>query len=549
MERRVRRRIAVFVAVLPVAVLLFALVYMVGMDHLEGRPRTFGQAVVWASETLTSTGYGGDSRWSHPLMIAYVALVQFVGITLLFVSFPLYVIPYIEERFEGRLPRTVPRKLRDYVLVYRWGPEVEGLHAALVRADVPCVVFEEDESTARRLADRGLTVVFGDVEDDDVPDEVVRRARAMVLNGSDADNGAFVWSARNAGFDGDIHAFMAEPRHRGPMLRAGATSVYTPQHVLAAALAAAASERISPRISGVRRLGGGLEVQELRIDAQSPLAGRSLSDARIRERTGATVIALWREGRFDPCPRPDARLSPGTIILVLGTPDAIERLSETARPLRRTGPIFVLGHGEVGRKVVELLADADESVCVVDRRPDAGADVVADALDADALERAGIADARAVVLCLESDATTAFAAAMVRDLAPDAAIVARVDRPANVVRVHRAGADFAVSIGQVAGEILVQHLLGDQAAAHEQRVRIVERPGRPLAGRTPAELRLRETCRTNLVAIRRAGRVVTDVDPNAPIEPDDVLVLAATSEGLRAFDARYGSDAGSGRPA
>ncbi len=544
MERRIRRRIAVFVALLPVAVLLFALFYMLGMAHLEGRERTFGQAVVWATETLTSTGYGGDSRWSHPVMIAYVAVVQFVGITLLFVSFPLYVIPYIEERFEGRLPRTVPRKLRDYVLVYRWGPAVEGLYTALERAGVACVVFEEDEHVARRLVERGRTVVAGSVEDDDVPPEVLVRARAMVLNGSDADNGAFVWSARNAGFSGDIHAFMAEPRHRGPMLRAGATSVYTPQHVLAAALAAAASERIAPRISGVRRLGGGLEVQELRIDSDSPLAGQTLAGADVRRNTGATVIALWREGRFDPCPQPDVRLVPGTILLVLGTPESIARLAETARPLRRSGPIFVLGYGEVGRKVVELLRDADETVCVVDRRADAGADVVADALDADALEAARIGTARAVVLCLGSDATTAFAASLVRDLAADAALVARVHRPGNVVRVHRAGADFALSIGQVAGEILVKHLLGDEAVVHEQRVRIVERPGTPLAGRTPARLRLRETCATNLVAIRRGDAVLTDVDPNAPIAPDDVLVLAATSEGLRRFDERYGTQGG-----
>ncbi len=541
MERRVRRRIAVFVALLPVAVLLFATFYMLGMAHLEGRERTFGQAVVWATETLTSTGYGGDSRWSHPVMIAYVALVQFVGITLLFVSFPLYVIPYIEERFEGRLPRTLPRKVKGYVLLYRWGPEVEGLYGALRQAGKPCVVFEEDDHTARRLVDRGHTVVFGAVEDDDVSADVLRRAEAMVLNGSDADNGAFVWAARQAGFDGPIHAFMADPRHRGPMLRAGATSVYTPQHVLAAALAAAASERIAPRISGVRRLGGGLEVQELRVDAQSPLAGKTLEGAGIRQATGATVVALWREGRFDPCPDPQAALVPGTILLVLGTEAAIGRLAELVRPLRRAGPIFVLGSGSVGAKVVEFLTDAGETVHVVDCDPAAKPSVLADALDAGALSEAGIAKARAVVLCLGSDATTAFAAAVVRDTAEDAAIVARVRRPGTVVRVHRAGADFALSIGQVAGEILVQHLLGEAAAAHEQRVRIVERPARAAAGKTPAELRLRETTACNLIAIRRGGALVTDLNPHTRLEPDDVLVLAATTAGLARFDERFGT--------
>ena len=47
-------------------------IYMLGMDYLEGTPRTFLQGIQWASETITTTGYGADNRWNHPVMALFV---------------------------------------------------------------------------------------------------------------------------------------------------------------------------------------------------------------------------------------------------------------------------------------------------------------------------------------------------------------------------------------------------------------------------------------------------------------------------------------------
>ena len=154
-------------AALPGVLVVLALLYMLGMEHLEGHPRSFATAFAWAAETLTSTGYGGDNHWDHPVMIGFVVICQFMGMSLAFLVFPLLVMPYFEQRFEGRLPRGVP-ELRDYVLVYRWSPAVDSLLGELDRAKVPVVVYEEDEALARRLRDRGRVVIYGVLEDDDL---------------------------------------------------------------------------------------------------------------------------------------------------------------------------------------------------------------------------------------------------------------------------------------------------------------------------------------------------------------------------------------------
>ncbi|ACV36079.1 ion channel [Accumulibacter sp.] len=57
---------------MPTAVVLFGTVFMVASEYLEGKPMGFWSSLEWASETLTTTGYGAYAPWSHPLMIVFV---------------------------------------------------------------------------------------------------------------------------------------------------------------------------------------------------------------------------------------------------------------------------------------------------------------------------------------------------------------------------------------------------------------------------------------------------------------------------------------------
>ena len=50
-------------------------------------------------------------------------------------------------------------------------------------------------------------------------------------------------------------ALIDNPNRRGPMQLAGATAAFTPNHVLAAAIAVRASAKIGPRITGIQPLG------------------------------------------------------------------------------------------------------------------------------------------------------------------------------------------------------------------------------------------------------------------------------------------------------
>jgi voltage-gated potassium channel len=74
-------------------------------------------------------------------------------------------------------------------------------------------------------------------------------------------------------------------------------------------------------------------LSEMPIVDGSPLAGKSLLDAAIRERTGALVLALREpDGQFVTRPTADAVIRPGHVLIVIGTPDELLDLAAASQP-------------------------------------------------------------------------------------------------------------------------------------------------------------------------------------------------------------------------
>lgn len=532
-------------ASLPVVLVVVALVYQMGMTYLEGEPREFGESLEWASETLTTTGYGADARWKHPFMVGFVVVMQFFGLFLVFLAFPIYVLPFFEERFEARLPRNLAGH-HDFVLVYKYGPSVSSVIEELQRAKKAVVVLEDDEHVARRTLERGIPVVYGNLEEDDEVLKGVARADAIIANGEDHDNAALILVARQSEFRGKVYAFAEEPLHRQPLMLAGADNVFTPRHVLAAALAAKASLRISPRVAGWRQLGDHVGLEELRIHRKSPLAGLTLAEADLTARAGVTIIGKWVGGEFHAKLTPQTRLEVGSIIVAIGPHDNLERLEELATPLPGSGPFVVAGFGAVGKKVVELLHDAGEETRVIDVRDQEGVDVVGNAFERHVLEEAQVLGARGVILTLGSDSATLFAATVVRDFAPEVPLIARVDRVQNVTRMHRAGTDLALSIGNVAGQILAHQLLGESYVSLEEHVRVVRVAATGLRDRHPHRAQVRERTGCSVVAAARGDDVWVDFPPEFRVRDTDVLYICGSSDALDRYFKTYPGARGEG---
>ncbi len=371
---RSRTRILLLLGSIQVFMVGCAVIYMFGMGNLEGKPRSFLESLAWAAETLTTTGYGKDAGWAHPGMVLFVIFIQFVGVFLVFLIVPVYLIPMLEERFEMKLPKTVG-KLKNHVIVYRYGPAVATLVSELEQAQIKTVIVEQEENTARKVQERKWRVVYGDLESGVLGNANLLQAKALIANGTDDGNAALTLAARQMGFQADILAMIEDPLHRNPMMLAGATACYTPKHILGAALAVRASSRLSPRIAGMQQVGRVLQMGEIRVDPGSALAGKTLTEAGVGRKTGATIIAQWVEGFLQVSPKADTVLQPKGILVAVGTKNSIEKLAKQAggrKPLPRRGPFLVHGRGEVAEKVAELLTAVGEDVRTMGGGKEAG---------------------------------------------------------------------------------------------------------------------------------------------------------------------------------
>ncbi|MGZ8427435.1 MAG: potassium channel family protein [Candidatus Binatia bacterium] len=517
--------------------LVMSLLYMLGMYFLENKPRGFWQALQWAAGTASTTGYGGDISWQHPLMVVYVVIAQFIGVILLFLIFPIYLIPFLEERFETKLPKE-SANAKNHVVIFDYGPAVATLITELRQTNIPTVIIDEDEADARHLLEQGHQVIYGNLDEGVLEKANLRAARALIVNSTDDRNAATILAARQLGFSGEILALVEDPYHRQPIILAGASSAYTPRHVLGAALAARASQKVSPTVAGIQHLGHKLQVAEARITRDSPLAGKTLAEAALGQHAGVTVIGQWVGGKLIAPPTPAMRLEAGGILVLVGNDDSIRnfmKLCAGARRLRRHGPFLIAGGGEVGRKVAELLTDCGEETFIIDSQPGPGVNLVGNVLDTQILKQAGLDHVQAVILALSADAPTLFSTVIIKDLAPDVPVIARVNRAENVERIYAAGADFALSISQVSGQLLAWRLLGKESISVDPELRVVKVSTRGLENHHPKQNDLREKIGCTVVAVERGEELLVEFGADFRFATNDAVYICGSAEAAQKF--------------
>lgn len=433
------------------------------------------------------------------------------------------------------------------VLFYRYGPAIESLLEEFNNTNNPFVIFEEDMALARSLRDRGYNVVFGKLADDPSVLARVQQARAVVTNSGDHTNATCTLIVREAGFSGPIYALADDPVYRAPMIQIGATEVFTPAHVLGAALASRASARISPPAEGMHLLGTKAGLAEFRVRSGSPLAGKLLGELHLREQHGVSVIGQWFGGAFTTSKGPQTSIEPGAILVVVGTHANLEKVERMAMPIHRAGPIIVAGYGVVGRKVVEMLRDAGETCVVIDRLAAPGVDVAGSVLERTSLDQAGVREASTVVLALSDDSESVFATAVIRDYAPEVPLIVRVLRTPNTERLYRSGADFAISSGQVAGQILAYHLLGEQVIHVENRIKFVRLTTGSLAGVHPWRSEALDQTGAKVVAVEREGEVLVEFDDRFVLRLDDTLFVCGSINSLERYQREFSATAAAGK--
>jgi len=535
-----KRRTGLYVAAVGVVMVVFTLVYDYGVTVFEGRETPFLRSLRFVVETFTTTGYGSESPWDTDVMRVLVIVIDITGVVLIFLALPALMFPLFEEAIATTPPTSLDEPLSDHVVVCSHNPRSETLLSELDSADVPYVIVESDRETATELHENGSRVIHAEPDTiDGLTGARVREARAVVADVSDTIDTSIVLTVEEIAEDVRVVSVVEEPNRARYHRLAGADEVLSPRRLLGESLARKLTTVVSAELGEVLELGEDFDIVELPVGRGSDLAGTTLAESGLRERTGVNVIGTWIRGDFQSPPSPSARLDGSTVLLATGRREQLERLrTETSSQVRQftPGETVIVGYGEVGQRIAAALAEAGIEHTIVDRVDQPGVDVVGDATDPEVLAEAGIADARSVVLALPEDTAAEFATLIVRDQTDETEVLARVERPEAAGKMYRAGADYVLSLASVTRRMTAAAVLGDdESLSPDSQVDVIRSEAPGLVGQTLAEADVRARTGCTVVAVERDGEVVTDVGPAFRVAAGDSLVVAGTGEGTNEF--------------
>lgn len=327
------RRVAYAIVAL-VAILAFG---TVGFHRYLDEPwlQAFYRSIVTASLTGLDTVPRNDGARIVTIIVvlAGLVLIGFVGAAIVEAIAGDAVTGALAER---RRQRAI-RRLEDHFIICGYGRVGRRVAQEFRAHGVPYVVLDFSEDAIAAAQEQGDLFIEGNgVEDEDLAEAGLERAHGLVASSdSDADNLYITLSARAARPELSIVARASDEDAERKLKLAGADRVVMPY---ATAGRVMANLVLKPQVTAFLDVvttaeGDDFRLEEIEVRETCANAGRMLKDLRVRDETGAMIVAIRkRDGTFDTTPDPDATIDVGDILIGVGTAEEIRRLEDFFAP-------------------------------------------------------------------------------------------------------------------------------------------------------------------------------------------------------------------------
>jgi Trk K+ transport system NAD-binding subunit len=527
-------------------VTLYAVLFHLIKGQIEGEQHSWITGFYWTLVVMSTLGFG-DITFTSDIGRLFSLVVLLSGVFFLLVMLPflfirLFYAPWLEARVRLRAPRRVPEDMTGHVILTEYDAIAVDLIPRLSAERIPYVVIEPDPAEAARLVGEGVWTITGN-NDSGLTYTAARAtsARLVLANCEDTTNTNITLTAREVAPDVPIMAIVEEEDSVDILQLSGANAVLP----LKAHLGDHLANRVTAGQAEAHVIGRYRELRIAELPARdTPFAGSTVRDTRLRERTGLSLVGFWERGKLLPA-YPQAVVQPDSVIVLAGTERQIEALNGLLHHEIRTSPVaIVIGAGKVGQAAARGLRRRGLTVHGIDRHAEAlatldgAADAVfaGDAADRALLDRAGIHEAAAVLLTTNDDAMNIYLAVYCRRLNEHLRIVSRITHERNVEAIHRAGADFVLSYTTLGAEAVMSRLRGYEPVLLGEGVELFSVPVPPrLAGRLLRESEIGSRTGLSVVAIQQAGEVNSALAADTRLPGGADLLMLGSLEQRRAF--------------
>ena len=210
--------------------------------------------------------------------------------------------------------------------------------------------------------------------------------------------------------------------------------------------------------------------------------------------------------------------------------------------MKKTYAVF--GLGRYGIAVARELVHNGVEVIAVDmdeRIVNAAADELpickcADITDPEVIRQLGISNVDVVIIAMANNLeASVMAVTLCKEIGVKTVIAKSANEMHQMIR-NRVGADKVVFPENESGIRLAKNLLSSgfvDMVSLAKNVSMIELDVKPeWVGKNLIELNLRKKYSINVVAIRKGEAVSVDIDPHAPLQADDKLIVIANTEKL-----------------
>jgi CPA2 family monovalent cation:H+ antiporter-2 len=266
------------------------------------------------------------------------------------------------ENTEEDIHLTSSGGLRQHVIIVGYGLNGRNLARVLRAVGIPYVILELNADVVRRAKGKGEKINFGDATRREVLLHAgIEQAWSLVLAMSDpAAARRTVSLARGLNERAHIIVRTRYVAEITELFELGANEVIPEEFETSIEIFARVLHRyglarhvIEQQIGRIREQGyemlrsaalpampvnapafelDGASTETIVLDADSPVMGRNLGELDIRGQTGATVIAVVRDGETKISPGADYSLAEGDTVVILGSPEQISQAVSIFQP-------------------------------------------------------------------------------------------------------------------------------------------------------------------------------------------------------------------------
>lgn len=315
--------------------LLVILAGTTGYMLIEDYP--FLQALWFTIITVTTVGYGVPEQLSVAGQIFTLVLIV-VGAALVAYAFGTIVGVVMEGHLKNVVGRRAMEKrivlLHDHIIVCGAGRVGSQVIQRLEKEKVPFVVIDSSEELIEELQGKGVLALHGDATEDELLIKAgIHRAKGLVSALAGDANNVFV-TLTSKGLNPGITVVARAERYESEekLLRAGADKVIAPSVIGGRRMAISILKPVSVDFveTVIYSKGMEIEIEEVPVMPACPLANVCLRDSKIKQSTGAMVVAIQRGDKFVSNPDAGEMILPNDLLIVLGTRQQLAELEKMA---------------------------------------------------------------------------------------------------------------------------------------------------------------------------------------------------------------------------